>query len=274
MLTKNSAAVSVMHHYAREYSKRGLAIFPIEAKSKIPAVSHGFKVATTDPEQIDRWWGSEPFKFCNIGCATGPASKIVVLDIDPKPNAVGILANLEQEFGKLPETARSLTGGGGLHFFFRSEEEMPSRIGVRHGVDFKASGGYIVLPCSVHESGRTYTWDTIRSSDPSGFAPLPIWLRALIVGNKAAATEQKTNWYMLAAEGVVEGGRNDALAKFCGHLFRKNVDPYVARELLLSWNQFKCRPPLSAFEVERTFQSIARAEVQRRSEKGGEHGCA
>lgn len=161
MLTQN--VNSVFHFYAREYARRGLAVFPLQVRSKVPATKSGFKDATTDLEQFDAWWGSEALKYCNIGIATGLVSKIAVLDIDAKPDAAEILTDLEAEFGKQSDTACNLTGGHGMQFFFSIDRQLPSRIGIRLGVDLKADGGYVVVPPSVHPNGRKYHWDGTRS---------------------------------------------------------------------------------------------------------------
>ena len=83
---------------ALEYAPLGLHVVPMhtiedghcscEAVSdcprpgKHPITRHGVNDATTDHEQIDKWWTEHP--DANIGIATGQASGILVLDIDPR----------------------------------------------------------------------------------------------------------------------------------------------------------------------------------------------
>ena len=45
---------------ALRYAAAGLAVFPVRFKRKEPAISNGFKSATTDLEQIKKWWGQPP----------------------------------------------------------------------------------------------------------------------------------------------------------------------------------------------------------------------
>ena len=47
------------------------------------------------------------------------------------------------------------------------------------------------------------------------------------------------------------------------------VDPFVALELLLTWNAIKCAPPLPDADVDRIVGSIAGKELQRRQTNGG-----
>ncbi|KAF1045630.1 MAG: hypothetical protein GAK38_02922 [Xylophilus sp.] len=138
-------------------------------------VPHGVHDATVDTARITEWFTSVP--QANIGIATGAASGIDVLDVDPRNGGDDTLAVLEQTRGKLPETAIALTGGGGFHYLFRhdgSRLRSPGR-----GIDVKSSGGYIVVEPSTHVSGGTYAWE--GSADPTDgqmIADAPTWLRA------------------------------------------------------------------------------------------------
>ncbi len=56
----------------------------------------------------------------NIGVATGSASGVVVIDIDPRHGGDREFAKLKQRFGLLPRTLTCDTGGGGQHYYFRA----------------------------------------------------------------------------------------------------------------------------------------------------------
>ena len=62
------------------YAAQGLYVFPIKPRGKTPLTNHGFKDASTDPEQIRAWWTRWP--DANIGITTGKASGFWVLDLD------------------------------------------------------------------------------------------------------------------------------------------------------------------------------------------------
>ena len=51
--------------------------------------------------------------------------------------------------------------------------------------------------------------------------------------------------------GVDEGQRDCTVAKLCGHLLRRFVDPFVVLELMQCWNATRCRPPLPEEDVTR-----------------------
>jgi Bifunctional DNA primase/polymerase, N-terminal len=150
-----------LHAAARDYATRGWPVFACYGMragrctcgkpgcahpGKHPLTRHGFKDATTDPRQIDQWWTDHP--DANVAIATGAASGLIVLDRDPRNGGDLTLGELEAQYGKLPETAVSFTGGGGAHYCFRYREE-PIRSGtdvLGPGLDIKSDGGYIIAP--------------------------------------------------------------------------------------------------------------------------------
>jgi hypothetical protein len=270
---------------ALAYARRGLAIFPIwsalpsrdgficscgrltckdKAKHPIGAlVRHGLKDATTDEVRVRRFWTAHP--AANIGAATG---QIVGLDIDPRHGGEAALAELETKHGALPSTWRVNTGGGGLHVYFRAP---PLPVIVRNsvgklgpGIDVRGHGGYVLLPPSLHISGRRYTWQSNCAPDQLPLAQLPLWITTALI-ERSKPGRPPAAWSDIAASTVTEGARNDTVARFAGHLLRRYIDPHVVLELLLAWNQARCKPPLAHADIVRTVNSIAGKELRRRS---------
>lgn len=186
-----------MNHldHALAYARLGLAMFPLNAvrngvcgcpdphcppknAGKHPhgaMAPRGFHDATTDEATIRRWWGQVP--DANIGIATGQASGISVLDIDPRNGGDDTLVVLERQHGKLPETAIALTGGGGLHYFFKRGPRRMKSPG--RGIDAKDDGGYVVAAPSIHGSGKVYEWEgSADLLEGTSLAEVPDWLLA------------------------------------------------------------------------------------------------
>lgn len=145
---------------------------------KSPYVAGGFKSATTDAGQVERWWKQYP--GAAIGVPTGPRSKFWVLDIDNKNGVDGFeaLEALEAEHGPLPPTLTQQTGSGGQQRFFLWPEGRDIRnsagdLGV--GLDVRGSGGYVIVPPSFNERGQ-YKW---LAKLP--LAQAPTWLLDLVV---------------------------------------------------------------------------------------------
>ena len=111
------------------------------------------------------------------------------------------------------------------------------------GVDVRGNGGYVLVPPSVHPSGRAYTWSV---DSASAVAAAPDWLLAKIA-ERTDGNGQATPPSRLArtvANGVVEGQRDCALTRLAGYLLRRYVDPVVALELVQAVNAVRCAPPL------------------------------
>src|SRR5436189_1424247 len=80
----------------------GFAVFPLRAGSKVPLMNGGFYNATTDLDQVGRWWRKWP--HANIGIATGPVSGLLVVDLDPKNGSVASEQELRREHKVFPLT--------------------------------------------------------------------------------------------------------------------------------------------------------------------------
>lgn len=94
----------------------------------------------------------------NIGLRTGTQPNgrhLVVVDVDGPRD---LLAPLELEHGVFPRTLTARTGRGGLHLFYWSRAELPTRVGVVERVDVRGRGGQVVAAPSLHASGNRYEW--------------------------------------------------------------------------------------------------------------------
>jgi hypothetical protein len=141
---------------ALSYAKKRLPVFPCDPKTKRPLTPHGFKDASTDPRNIRAWWQVHPSAM--IGMPTGEVSGIFVLDVDVKNDQPGLesLKSLEALHGPLPETKRTRTASGGLHYLFRYPAGLTlvntaGKLGI--GLDTRGGGGYIIVPPSKSAAG-------------------------------------------------------------------------------------------------------------------------
>ena len=66
---------------AIEYASHGWAVFPLKSKGKDPLTAHGVKDATTNFDQIEKWWTKHP--TANVAIACGQVSGgLLVVDLD------------------------------------------------------------------------------------------------------------------------------------------------------------------------------------------------
>ena len=250
---------------ALEYAAKGKKVFPLrslpngecscgnrdcDSPGKHPRTPHGFKDATTDPQQIERWWGQWP--DANIGMPTGRESGVVVLDVDPRNGGTESFYQLQEKYGKIPVTTSQTTGGQGSHFIFEypigKSVSSTADLNGYNGIDIKADGGYILLPPS--KTKTDYSWVSTKVKP----APLPSWLLELIVEKPKAKAEP-------IPDKIPAGKRNDALASIAGSLRRPGFTTEAIFEALKVENK-RCvdkegnPAPLGENELRQIAQSI------------------
>jgi hypothetical protein len=246
-------------------AKKGLPVFPCVPRGKYPAVATGLKAATIDEFIIRQWWQQIP--DANIGIATGIPSGVFVVDVDGI-DAEGELRKLETQYGALPPTIEIITARGRHVWFKMPDTPIRNSAGkLAAGLDVRATGGYVLVPPSVHPTGRKYEW----SVDCAGtIAAAPHWLLKRITHTNGAGTNATppSEWRELI-KGVSEGARDCSLTKLTGYLLRRHVDPFVVLELVRSFNATRCTPPLPGKDIERIVSSVAGLELKRRQASNG-----
>lgn len=193
---------------ARAYAERGFHVFPLRPWEKIPfGGTNGEKDATTDPATIDAW--ARRWPGANVAIVPG-RSGLFVVDVDTRTFGHESLAALP----KLPETATTLTGGGGYHFWFKRPEALDGRSckalridGVNvSGLDIKGvCKGYVVAPPSIHPSGRRYLWEASSRVDEIPIADPPAWLVDLIQRSSKREIEHTPHSVPVEAESFYLG---------------------------------------------------------------------
>ncbi|HEY9249374.1 MAG TPA: bifunctional DNA primase/polymerase [Rariglobus sp.] len=135
----------------------GLPVFPCTPGEKRPAVAHGFKDATTDVEQIRKWW-----KVCpdyNIGTPTG-----VLFDVFDADGPEGVIAIGEyMDTGGFPDVLAKALTPRGRHYYVPVTGE-GNKAGLLPKVDYRGAGGYVIAPPSITPTGK-YWWATPLTPD-------------------------------------------------------------------------------------------------------------
>ncbi len=148
------------------------------ARGKHPRVSDWPDMATTDPEQIAAWAARYP--GANLGIATGTASGMIALDVDPKNGGPDSLAELIANHGSMPATTRQITGSGGEHWYFKAPPGMAvtnSAGKLGRGLDVRGDGGLVVVAPSRSDKGP-YRWVPGCAPWETPPAECPPWLVA------------------------------------------------------------------------------------------------
>lgn len=238
---------------ALEYAARGWAVFPVKAGTKQPRTAHGFKDATRDPAKIKEWYSRYPDD--GVAIATGPRSGLLVVDIDEDEekgkHGLETLEDWELLHDSLPPTLTAVTGRGGRHLYYSYDGDVASRAGVREGIDFRASKGYVVAPPTIHENGRPYEWENGDDRDPAEINAVVLAFLKVTAeeANSDDALEEPDHFEM--PETIPEGKRTSALVQLLGSLQGKGLSDAAIRSAIRIENDEKCSPPLTDRELER-----------------------
>ena len=180
--------------YAVSYAEHGWAVFPIwpvvgrscacpdpacDAAGKHP-LTRGWQNSVASVPAVRSAWAPRLGRR-GIGLACGARSGAWTLDVDPRAGGDQALAELERDYGPLPRSLRSRTGGGGLHILFAWPEDglrVTNSNGLPAGLDTRGEGGFVVLPPSMHASGRRYRWEVLPRDGQ--LEPAPAWLLELV----------------------------------------------------------------------------------------------
>ncbi len=179
---------------------------------KHPHIKKWQNEGTDDPDVIKGWFRKWP--DMNIGVQTGSASRLIVIDVDPRHGGDDSLHEREKEHGELPPTKEVLTGGGGRHLPFKYDGKIKNSVGkLGPGLDIRGENGFVVAPPSVHESGRKYEWEV--AGYDTEMPELPSWvvdrLDEPTVGGLASDLR----------EPIPHGERQAAAVSFAGTLLKR-----------------------------------------------------
>jgi hypothetical protein len=87
------------------------------------------------------------------------------------------------------------------------------------GLDVKSTAGYVLMPPSVHQSGRAYSW----VNEQSGIQPAPAWLTELLapatiavpLSTSNTATSARAEALLRVVREAQQGERNSRLHWAC-----------------------------------------------------------
>lgn len=275
--------------FARRYARLGWHVMPLwwahqvdgtwrcacggadcrtPAKHPISAAApKGQNSATTELEQIEKWWAQYP--SANIGILLAP-SNLVAIDIDPRNGGLDTIAAIEAQHGPLESDVLQFTGGGGEHRLFAipagQSLQMPGKLGP--GVDVKHNG-YIVVEPSNHVSGKHYAFEA--SSDPLEGAvasPLPDWIRDLArqpvakvdgpttAPGRRPMSEQEIEDLRRALVLVPGADRDSWLA--VGMAIHNDIGGQLGYDLWAQWSKASCRSKFDPVDQMRVWRSFRR----------------
>lgn len=229
-----------LYDFAKKYADLGWVVVPVKKGTKYPALGSWKKYQTQRPTDLEL---KEWFKDNNlgIGLICGKLSNVAVIDLDSYKKESGI---------KLDTPIRVKTGGGGLHGYFKYSDKIPNVVNDNLAVDIKSEGGFVVLPPTIHPSGKKYEWDLNGKLDKL-INELPDFPEDIFSQVKKNPLNEPFN--ISDHVSVKQGSRNDSLYRTACSLLAK-YDSEAAFHIVYEINK-TYKPPLSDYEVQQLFGS-------------------
>lgn len=248
------------------YAERGFGVFPLLPRGKRPATAHGVNDWTDNPADVRAWWLDHPDHNIGIACGT-PSGGLLALDFDvdeeKDKDGAATLREWEAAYGELPETAVAITGGGGMHYLYRTDRtNIRPSVNAALGVDVRSDGSYIVAPPSMHENGRRYEWQ-----DPPDETPIATATGAVydfldhVQRNGGTDGSKKDNGKFRLPDSIRKGERDNTLYKYACHLRGIGRSDEEILASVAGVNAMRCDPPMDSREVERIVRSACRYDA-------------
>lgn len=244
------------------YHNMGFSIIPIQQtdppseNNKRPAISTWKNYQTKQPTDKEiQYWLDEGL-FQNIAIVCGSVSNnLVIIDIDD--------ATILEKLGLKVETIIErghwvVRTGKGYHIYCKHNEKTGGTI--KHDdihIEYRADGGYTVVPPSIHPSGADYkflyneTPDTLKPLKERDVKKIFNDMVAKLGGTLRIQWETDTEDLK---KGVTAGERNDSAFRLACEYRDKKLTISETEKLIREWNK-KNKPPLSDNELIATIRS-------------------
>ncbi len=224
---------STLRKAAVDYYDRGLCVIPIRSweVSRKPFVKWAqFQEERPTRQQVVEWWTQWP--DAGIAVILGSVSNLLCADVDGE-QAHRILLDL---LGEIPLAPTVKSGGADpfrYHLYFRHPEQLATASSKtpfnddddKGKLELRGDKGLLVLPPSLHKSGRRYAWVARRSLDDVALPQLPdVLLEALETALTPLVSAKEPDVPSAVAVGSKTGGQT---VDFSGY----RVAPSTARFL-------------------------------------------
>lgn len=139
---------------AYQLDQYGFNVVPARWQGKVPIMPWKRWQTERTTDHLEKWFGGKPVNFYGI---LGQVSGCVALDVDSREGNRWIREVVGNDV--IARTTCAKTGRG-WHYYFRLErgQYVPSWGRPDHDVELRSEGSGIILPPSIHESGKTYHW--------------------------------------------------------------------------------------------------------------------
>lgn len=251
----------------------GMSVIPVghDKRALVPWEEYQRRIATED--EIRSWWDKHP--RANIAMVTGAISGIDVIDWDDQSGR----DLLDSYLPEILDTPLVSTPRGGGHIYFKHTDGFRSKNKLMDKVDFKADGGYVIIPPSKNGNG-CYTWNI--SIDDATPVPMPKKLALYI--NKSlnnsfslytpphkemSQSQESHNVTTVTGLDFNEGSRDESLFHVANSLIKGGMSSENATQVLEILAN-TCNPPFPYSEVKAKVQSALSRTMRKQRNINGE----
>lgn len=213
--------------WARYYRDAGLSVIPIRPRDKRPLIAWAeYQRRLAMDDELRQWFTDDT---ANIGVVCGRVSGgLVVADFD---NALNLRSFLDLMPDLDDGTVRVTTARGGHLWLHVAESVRPFQV-ESLGLDIKGEGTYVLVPPSMHPSGRPYEFAN-ECADIVGVADFAVWLEDALAmlevewhpPGRSASGFRPSMDIAAALAALTVGNRNDTFCRVAGRLHRQGVSP-------------------------------------------------
>lgn len=258
------------------YYDQGFSIIPLKEKDKRPNITTWKKYIEERPtkEEIQEWIDNKLFKNIGVICG-GVSDNLVVIDIDDKK----IIEEIEINLNKVAMSGSWVVETGkGYHFYCKYDVDPGDlRKDTEISLEYRANGGYVVAPPSIHPSGKKYKF--LNVEDPSELPYLKNSDVKVLFDEMVQQVKEKRGIATKKAEkppemenieadciknifkgGLAQGKRNDtafALTNWYKHV--KKLNPTEIKSLMRDWNK-RNKPSLPDPELNSVVNSALKSD--------------
>lgn len=239
------------------------SLLPVRPRSKAAAVKKWPQRCIKKVNFIENDYKDSHGNVLNAGIACGPASNVIVLDID-NVALFNEWCNNQGLSNPIPETFTVKSGGKSQHYYFQYPEDSNQYTTCRiPGADIIGINGYIVAPFSFHSSGKQYLISKDIPIEPAPEWILDVMLKKIpVIKIKPINTDESVPVPVLpesnttpVSNTINEGERNNYLKSIAGKLLNTKLSNDAIKAALIEENKTKCNPPLNLDEVEKIYNS-------------------
>ena len=211
-----------MQKIAKQYLNKKIIVFSININQK-QHKNGKWKKEIEFPHKWSDFTLNKSFfnkEYNGLAILTGKINNIIVIDIDNVEHwNVLLKENNQQE----PKTVKAMSGSGGIHFYFKYDDEYESItskdhcFGKDYDIDIKTNGGCVICPPTKYFNKNLnkevmYVWE--KSIFDDEMTEIPLWIKKLLQNKQNIKNKKEDNKNIILQPQYLEIEQDDEELNF------------------------------------------------------------